>query len=105
MKVFFDECVPRPLRRLLPEYEIDTAQEQGWARLKNGELIKKAEDHGYAVFMTTDQNLRYQQNLIDRRIALLILSTNFWPALRVESGKIKDALNAVQAGQYMELSI
>jgi len=81
VRVFSDECVPRPLRNLLTVHEIKTAQEMGWHRMKNGELIRHAEENGFEVFVTSDQNVRYQQNLQGRGIALLVLSTNYWPAL------------------------
>ena len=105
MKVFFDECVPRPLRRLLANHEIRTAQEMGWGRLKNGELIRRAEESGFAAFVTSDQNLRYQQNLTERRIALLVLSTNYWPVLQTQTARIETALTTLQAGQYVEVQI
>jgi hypothetical protein len=105
VKIFFDECVPRPLRRLLPEHDILTAQELGWGRLKNGELLRKAEEEVFQVFVTSDQNLRYQQNLKDRRIALLILSTNFWPDIRARIEAIKTTLETLAPGQYLELKI
>jgi len=105
VKVFFDECVPRPLRGLLPKHEIKTAQELGWGRLKNGELIRRAEESGFEVFVTSDQNLSYQQNLSGRRIALLVLSTNYWPTLRNQPSKIQEALVALQPGRYVELLI
>ena len=105
MKVFFDECVPRPLRQLLAVSEIKTAQEMGWGRLKNGELIRRAEADGFEVLVTGDQNLKYQQNLQGRKIALLVLSTNYWPILRRHHGLIVSALAAIQPGQYLELTI
>ena len=105
MKVFFDECVPRPLRRLLPGHEISTAQELGWGRLKNGELIQRAEQNAFEVFVTSDQNLTYQQNLAGRRIALLVLSTNYWPLLKTQSARIDAALAALEPGQYKEVRI
>ena len=104
MRVFFDECVPRPLRQLLPSHEIKTAQEMDWGRLKNGELIQRAEESGFEVFVTSDQNLSYQQNLSGRRIALLVLPTNYWPTLRNQAAKIQATLTAIQPSQYLELS-
>jgi len=104
VRVFFDECVPRPLRNLLPLHEIKTAQEMGWGRLKNGELIQRAEESGFEVFVTSDQNLSYQQNLTGRQIALLVLSTNYWPTLRDQKAKIQVVLAALQPSQYLELS-
>jgi hypothetical protein len=77
----------------------------GWGRLKNGELIRRAEESGFEVFVTSDHNLSYQQNLTGRRIALLILSTNYWPTLRDNPLKIQAALVAMQPGQYIEVLI
>jgi len=103
VKVFFDECVPRPLCRLLAAHEIKTAQEMGWGRLKNGALIAQAEQGGFEVFVTSDQNLKYQQNLKSNRIALLVLSTNFWPTLRENHTRVAAALEAIRKGEYREL--
>ncbi|HEX8011999.1 MAG TPA: hypothetical protein VF814_13850 [Casimicrobiaceae bacterium] len=75
MRVLFDQGTPEPLRHLLTEYEVTTAYERGWSTLTNGELLDAAEKEGYAVFVTTDANLRYQQNLERRRIAVVVLST------------------------------
>jgi hypothetical protein len=103
VKVFFDECVPRPLRKLLSGHEIKTAQEMGWGRLKNGALIAEAEQGGFEVFVTSDQNLKYQQNLKRNHIGMLVLSTNFWPALREKHSEIAAALETIRAGEYREL--
>ena len=105
MRVFFDECVARPLRKLLTSHETKTAQELGWGRLKNGALIEKAESGGFEVFVTSDKNLKYQQNLHDRKIALLVLSTNYWPTLEKQRGLIIAALIGIRSGQYVELTI
>ncbi len=105
MKIFFDECVPRPLRRLLPNHEILTAQEMGWGRLKNGELLRKAEENAFEVFVTSDQNLRYQQNMENRRIALLVLSTNFWPELKESAESIRVTIESLEPGQFVEIEI
>jgi len=105
VKVFFDECVPRPLRGLLAAYEISTAQELGWGRLTNGALIQKAESSEFEVFVTSDKNLKYQQNLQSRTIALLVLSTNYWPTLQQQHDLIISALAVIQPGQYLELTI
>jgi len=105
VKVFFDECVPRPLRKLLGGHEIKTAQELGWGRLKNGELIQRAEAERFEVFVTSGQNLQYQQNLSGRRIALLVLSTNYWPALRKHHALVAAALLDVRPGSYRNLTV
>jgi hypothetical protein len=81
--------MPQPLRKLLPEFEIRTAQEEGWGRVKNGELLRRAEGI-FDAFVTSDQNLKYQQNLSGRTLAFLVLSTNRWPRVRArlkKSGK------------------
>ena len=54
MKILFDECMPQPLRRRLAEFEISTAQKMGWGRVKNGELLKRAEGV-FDAFLTADQ--------------------------------------------------
>ena len=104
MKVFFDECIPRPLRLLLPGHTIKTAQEMGWGRKKNGELIALAEAE-FEVFLTSDKNLRYQQNLTGRKIALLVLSTNTWSVVRSGVVEIAAALKSLQPGEYREMAL
>jgi hypothetical protein len=104
VKVFFDECVPRPLKRLLPTHDIRTAQEMDWGQLKNGELLRRAEENGFQVFVTSDKNLSYQQNLSGRQIAILVLATNYWPALRNHVQIIESALSSCQPGHYLDLS-
>ena len=104
MKVFFDECVPRPLAVLLAEHEIRTAQQLGWGRKKNGELLTLAETQ-FEVFVTTDQNLKYQQNLAGRKLAILVLSTNTLNILRAKYKEIAAAIASLQPGQYVELSL
>lgn len=71
MKILFDQGTPVPLRRALAEHTVSTTYEQGWATITNGQLLACAEDAGYDLLITTDQNLRYQQNLTTRRIAIV----------------------------------
>ncbi len=75
MKILLDECVPWPIHQLLSGHECATAQRCGWGGLKNGDLLLRAEAK-FDLFITSDQNLRYQQNLTGRAIAILELSTN-----------------------------
>ncbi|HXI70108.1 MAG TPA: hypothetical protein VNN22_07095 [Verrucomicrobiae bacterium] len=102
MKILFDECMPQPLRRLLAEFEISTAQEMGWGRVKNGELLKRAEGV-FDVFLTADQQLKYQQNLKGRQLAILVLSTNRWPQVRAKTPEIITAIQSLRPGDYLEL--
>ncbi|MFM8358132.1 MAG: DUF5615 family PIN-like protein, partial [Verrucomicrobiota bacterium] len=75
MRILLDECVPWLMCRLLTGHECTTAQKQGWGGVKNGDLIRLAEGE-FDLFITSDQNLRYQQNLVGRRLPILVLSTN-----------------------------
>jgi hypothetical protein len=71
MRVLFDQSTPEPLRHFLHRHSVDTAYERGWSALSNGDLLKAAEDASYDLFITTDQNLRYQQNLTGLRNSAL----------------------------------
>ena len=104
MKILFDQGVPVPLRQELPGLEITTAYRMGWSNLSNGALLKVAEEAGLTVFVTTDQNLRYQQNLTARRIAILVLPTTRWPEIKPHAGKIREAISQIQQGDYRELA-
>ncbi len=78
MKVLFDHNVPHKLRQYLTDHEVITADEMGWAEFINGQLLRVAEDFGFDVMLTADQNIAYQQNLKDRRLALIVINTNDW---------------------------
>ena len=104
MKVLFDECMPQPLRDLLPNIEISTAQEMGWGRIKNGELLKRAEGI-FDAFVTADQQLKYQQNLAGRRLAILVLSTNRWSKVKAKAPEIDAAIQALRPGDYVQISL
>jgi hypothetical protein len=84
MKVLFDQGTPVPLRRQLTGHTIETVYERGWSTLKNGALLSAAEQDGYDVLITTDQQLRFQQNLTGRRLAILVLGTASWPRIRTQ---------------------
>ena len=73
MRILLDECVPRPLRRELPDHEVRTVVEMGWAGKRNGELLRLLAAEHFAVFLTTDQNLQYQQNLHGLQVAVVVL--------------------------------
>lgn len=103
MKILFDQGVPVPLRQELQRMEITTAYSMGWSNLSNGALLKQAEAAGLKVFVTTDQNLRYQQNLTERHIAILVLPTTRWPEIKPHADKIRDALSQIKPGDYREL--
>lgn len=73
MRILLDHCVPKPFKYELPGHDVSTAREMGWEALKNGALLDKAQSGGFEVFITVDQNIRYQQNLKNRGIAVCVL--------------------------------
>ena len=102
MKVLLDHGTPAPLRRVLAGHEVATAYEMGWAQLSNGALLLAAEK-AFDVFVTTDQNLRHQQNLSGRRLAILVLPTTSWPEIQKHSAKVSEAVNALKPRDFVEL--
>jgi predicted nuclease of predicted toxin-antitoxin system len=102
MKIVFDKCVPRPLRKQLPGHEIFTAEEMGWGQLENGDLIRAAEQQFEAI-ITSDQQWKYQQNLSGRKLAIVVLPTNRWMVVRQSVSKIRTALDKLRPGDYIEI--
>ena len=105
MKVLFDQGTPAPLRKSLVDHEVTTAHEQAWSQLQNGELISAAEESGFEVFVTTDKNLKYQQNLTGRRLAIIVLLTSSWPRIQNHLAVVVAAINQAQRGSYREVSV
>lgn len=103
MKILFDQGTPAPLRFALTGHTISTAYEMGWSTLENGDLLSAAEA-AFDAFITTDQNLRYQQNLGARRLAILVLPTTSWPTIRLHLPKVAGAVNALRPRDFIELS-
>lgn len=103
MKVLLDACVPRPLRRFLPDHEVRVAQEMGWGQLKNGLLLKEAELK-FDAFITTDQNMKYQQKVFGRKLAILVLPTNDWPTIRLKAGEVAAKVAELKSGDFVELN-
>lgn len=105
MKILFDQGTPVPLRKFLSSHYILTAYEQGWQTLKNGELIAAAEINGFEVIITTDQNLKYQQNFTDRTISIIVLSTTSWPRIRENVDAILNAVDHMKPASFIEIKI
>jgi uncharacterized protein (DUF433 family) len=101
--VLFDQGTPAPLRHALVGHTVETAYERGWSSLKNGELIAVAESVGFGVFVTTDKNLKYQQNLPQRSIAIVVLHTTSWPRIQKSLPKIAAAVATAAKGSYCEI--
>jgi hypothetical protein len=105
MKIILDESVPQKLRLLIEGHTVVTVAFQGWSGLKNGELLATAEEAGFELFITADQEITYQQNLAGRKMALLVLSTNNWDYIKTAIAKIMAAIAGVTPGRYTELEI
>ena len=105
MKILFDQGTPAPLKEFLPTHDVSTAYELGWSTLKNGELLSAAESNGFEVFITTDTNLRYQQNLIQKKISIVVVSTTSWPRIKPNTSKIIDAINQSASNSFIEVNI
>ncbi len=104
MKVLLDECVPRKLRRELPEHEVFTVTERGWSGIKNGKLLALA-DAEFDVFFTVDQNLKYQQNLksFNIRIILLVARNNRLKTLLPLMPEARKALENIKVGDFIRI--
>ena len=102
MKIIIDECVPSVVKKSLPSRGIVTVQEMGWAGIKNGKLLQLiAAD--FDVFITSDKNLRHQQNLTTLDLAVILLPSNQVPAVRALLPAIDDALNDIQPKDFKEI--
>ena len=84
---------------------MDTTAERNWSTIGNGELLKLAEEEGYEVFITTDQNIRYQQNLTGRRLGIVVLMATSWPRTRQHLPEILAAVSKVLGGGYEEVAL
>ncbi len=105
MLVLFDQGTPVPLREFLTGHTIRTAAEQHWTTLANGLLLDAAEAAGFDLLLTTDKNIRYQQNLAGRGIAIVVLGQPRWPIVRSHVAHVIAAVNAATPGSYTEVDI
>ena len=100
MKIILDESVPQKLRLLIEGgHTVVTTWFQGWSGLKNGALLTAAEEAGFDLFITADQELAYQQNFTGRKMAVVVLTTNNWDLVRAGIAKIMAAIRCGEAGQ------
>ena len=104
MRIVLDECVPWPLAKYLDSHTCTSPQRSGWGGFANGDLLRLAEDE-YDLFVTSDQNLRYQQNLADRKIAILELSTNDWATIRKNLTAVVARINAMRPGEFARFDV
>lgn len=105
MRVLFDQGAPVPIKRYLTAHAVSVAADLGWDRLRNGDLLRVAEEEGYEVLLTTDKNFRYQQNLKERSIAIVVIGHSQWPALQPHVQRVVEAMDAATPGGYVEVDI
>jgi len=110
MLILFDNGTPRGIARSLGGvtsggHEVREARTQGWDHLTNGELLAAAEEAGFDILLTTDKNIRYQQNLTGRKIAIIVLGKGRWRLIRFALPQIVEAVNAAKPGTYQEVEI
>jgi hypothetical protein len=101
LRILFDKNVPVGVRRFLSKHEVRTFVEMQWdPQLENGELLTAADVAGFNVLVTSDQNIRYQQNLTRRQLALVVLGSNIWPIVRNHGATITAKVAAATPGSY-----
>jgi hypothetical protein len=106
MLVLFDNGTPRTLARyLIDHHAVTEARARGWEELENGALLNEAEAAGFEVLVTTDKNLRYQQNLAVRKIAVVVLGRGRWSLMRPHVPQIVAAVDAATPGSFAEVDI
>lgn len=102
-RILLDENIPLGLRRLLEDHEVWHVRDTGWAGLSNGALIAAAEQAGFAIMITADRNLRYQQNLQNRRLALIVLNGSNWRAVRRSLDVINLAVEKAERETFQDV--
>jgi hypothetical protein len=105
VRVLFDQGTPAPLRHALVGHSVETAFDLGWGTLQNGALLAAAEAEGFEVLLTTDKNLKFQQNLAGRRLAVVVLSTTSWPRIRTATEKVLEAVECARPGSFTEVDV
>jgi hypothetical protein len=105
MRILFDQVVPVPIAGFLLVHSVKPARQQGWDTLANGDLLRFAEAAGFDVPLTSDKNLAYQQNLKDRRIAIVVLGRNRWNLVQQAVARIVEAVNSATPGSYFVIDV
>jgi len=105
MRILFDQGVPRGLAASQRSHDVTEARQLKWEKLSNGELLSLAERVGFDLLLTTDKNVRYQQNLAERKISIVVLGQSPWWLVRKHIDAIVAAVNAADPGSYAEVDI
>ena len=102
MKILFDQGTPAPLRHALTGHTVSTSHELGWSNLENGGLLDAAELR-FHLLITTDKNIKHQQNLAGRKLAIHVLPTTSWPVIQQHLMIVVDAANSAKPGEFLQL--
>jgi hypothetical protein len=105
MRILFDQGTPSGIAGVLAGHQVTEAIERGWDKISNGELLKVAEAAHFDVLLTTDKNIRYQQNLTGQQIAIVVLGNSTWRVVRRHLDRVALAVNAATPGSYTEIDI
>lgn len=103
MRVLLDENLPHRLRTAIKHHQVETASYKGWNGLKNGDLLKVAEADGIQILVTSDQNLGYQQSMIGRDIAIVVLSAQDFAILQGHLEGIQAAVDRAEPGSFQKV--
>jgi hypothetical protein len=105
MRVLFDNGTPRGVAAALAAHVVEEARSFGWDTLRNGELLDAAESAGFDVFVTTDRNIRHQQNLTNRKLAIVVLGKGRWRLIKLRLQEIAAVITAATPGSFTEVEI
>ena len=103
MKILFDQCLADDLKKSLSGHDVRFSRQMNWAQLSNGQLIAAAEAAGFDLMITSDKNLKYQQNLSKRRISIIVLGNNYWPEVQRHIAEIVTAVEASKPNSFQEI--
>jgi len=105
MRILFDHGTPSGIGQALSGHEITEAIDRGWESISNGDLLAAAEAEGFDLLLTTDKNIRYQQNLTARKIGIVVLGNSTWRIVRLHLDRINRAINETVPGGYVEVDV
>jgi hypothetical protein len=105
MRILFDHGTPSGIAKTLSGHDITEAIDRGWEQISNGELLAAAEEEGFDLLLTTDKNIRYQQNLAARKISIVVLGNSTWRIVRLHLDRIAQIVSKTTPGSYAEVDI
>ena len=107
MRILLDECVPKPFSKEFVEFDIKTVTQMKWSGTKNGALLKLMKEADFTVLLTSDRNIRYEQNLQQAGIAVIVMAarTNRLNDLLPLVSKVKESLVKIKPGELIEVGL